>query len=84
MSILRPFAVGTVLSLGAVAAMARLDPGSVSFPHLSARHLAASYMALAAAPFGNGLELFALVAVVFAACFLVAGWWHERRGPPPT
>jgi hypothetical protein len=80
-SVVRPFIAGTVLSLGAVALIARQDPGRVSFPHLSPRHLAAAYMALADAPFGNGLELFALVAVIFAACFLVAGW---RQAPPPT
>ena len=80
MSILRPFAAGAVLSLGTVAAVARLDPGPAPFPHLSPRHLAASYMALAAAPFGNGLELFALVAVIYFACFLVAGWRRTRTG----
>ena len=84
MSIMRPLIAGTVLSLGAVALVAREMPGRVPFPHLSPRHLAASYMALADAPFGNGLELFALVAVIFAACFLVAGWWHEHHGPPPA
>ena len=79
MTIRGPLIAGTVLSFGAVAGLAHFDPGRVAFPHLSPRHLVASYMALADAPFGNGLELFALVAVIFAACFLVAG----RRRPPP-
>jgi hypothetical protein len=51
----------------------------VPFPHLSARHPLASYMTLAAAPLGSAWELAALVAVVFAACFLVAGWRRARR-----
>ena len=68
MSIVRPFVAGTVLSCGAVAAIARLDPGPAAFPHMSARHPVASYMALAAAPFGNGWELFALVAFIYGAC----------------
>ena len=72
-------AAGTVLSLAAVAAVARQDPGRVAFPHLSTRHPLASYRALAAAPFGNGLELFGLVAFIFAACFFVAGWRRARR-----
>ena len=79
MSIMRPLIAGTVLSLGSVALIGREIPGRMPFPHLSPRHLAASYMALADAPFGNGLELFALIAVIFAGCFLVAG----RRRPPP-
>ena len=79
MTIRGPLIAGTVLSLGAVALIAREIPGRMPFPHLSPRHLAASYMALADAPFGSGLELFALVAFIFAGCFLVAG----RRRPPP-
>ena len=83
MSVLRPVVAGTVLSLAAAAVIARYDPGPVSFPHLSARQPLASYRALAAAPFGNGAELFALVAFIFFACFLVAGWRDARRRPPP-
>ena len=82
MSILGPLAAGTVLSLGAVALVARQDPGRAVLPHLSARHPLASYRALADAPFGNGLELFALVAFIYFACFLAAGLWHARHGPP--
>jgi hypothetical protein len=82
-SILRPFAAGTVLSVGAAAALARFDAGPVSFPPLSSRQPLASYRALADAAFGNGLELFALVALIFFACFFVAGWRNARRRPPP-
>jgi hypothetical protein len=81
-SAIRTLAAGTVLSLAAVAAIASQDPGPVSFPHLSARHALASYRALADAPTGNGLELFALVAFIFAACIFVAGWRHPRRPHP--
>ena len=85
MSIRGPLFAGTVLSFGAVIAAARFDPGPAAFPRLSARHLLASYMALASAPFGNGWELFALVAFLYFACFLVAGLWRARRTPsPPT
>ena len=83
MSIRFPVIAGTVLSLGAVALIARQDPGRTVFPHLSARQPLASYRALADAPFGNGLELFAMTALIFFACFLAAGWRHARRRPPP-
>lgn len=83
MSIMRPFIAGTVLSLGTVALIARHDPGRATVPHLPARDPLASYRALADAPFGNGLELFALVAFLYFACFLAAGWRHARHGPPP-
>jgi len=72
-------AAGTVLSLAAVAAIASQDPGPAPFPRVSARHPLAAYMALAAAPTGSGLELFALVASIFAVCIFVAGWRHARR-----
>ena len=77
-----PLAVGTVLSLAAVAAIAGNDPGPASFPRLSVRHPLASYRALAAAPFGNGAELSGLVASIFAVCIFVAGWRHARRPDP--
>lgn len=83
MSIRGPVVAGIILSLGAVAFIAHQDPGRAVFPHLSARQPLASYRALADAPFGNGLELFALTAVIFFACFLVAGWRQGRRRPPP-
>ena len=74
-----PLATGTVLSLAAVAAIASQDPGPAAFPRISARHPLTSYRALAAAPFGNGLELFAMVAFIFAVCIFVAGWRHARH-----
>jgi hypothetical protein len=40
----------------------------------------ASYAALAGAPTGNGPELFAVVAVIYALCILVSGWRRQRRG----
>jgi hypothetical protein len=39
----------------------------------------ADYAQLAAAPTGNGAELFAVVAFIYAACLLVSGW-RQRRG----
>ena len=75
-------AAGTVLSLAAVAAIASQDPGSAAFPRISAQDPLASYWALADAPTGNGLELFALVAFIFAVCIFVAGWRHARRRSP--
>ena len=75
-------AAGTVLSLIAVAAIASQDPGSVASPRMSVRRPLASYRALADAPFGNGLELFALVAFIYFACIFVAGWRHARRPDP--
>ncbi len=79
MSAVRSLAAGTVLSLVAVAALASQDPGPAAFPRLPARDPLASYRALADAPFGNGLELFALVAFIFAVCIFVAGWRRARR-----
>ena len=75
-------AAGTVLSLAAVAAIASQDPGPAAFPRISARHPLTSYRALADAPTGNGAELFALVAFIFAVCVFVAGWRHARRLGP--
>ena len=82
MSAIRPLAAGTVLNLAAVAAIARLDPGPAAFPRLSARDPLASYRALAAAPTGNGWELFIVVASIFAVCIFVAGWRKARRPDP--
>jgi hypothetical protein len=70
---------GTVFSLGAVAAIASQDPGPVTFPRMSARHPLASYLALAGAPFGNGWELFALVALICSAWLFGRGLRDARR-----
>ena len=75
-----PLAAGTIVSLAVTAAwawMSALTIGPASPVGLTWRHPAASYLALAAAPTGNGWELFAVVAFIYAACFLVAG---RRRG----
>jgi hypothetical protein len=71
------------LSLAAVSVwsyMASLAIGPAGPLHLTWRHPAASYLALAAAPTGNGWELFAVVAFIYAACLLVSGWRRHRRG----
>jgi hypothetical protein len=79
MRIRMPLLAGTVLSLAAVAAVASQDPGPAALPGMSIRHPLASYRALAAAPSGNGLELFAMVAFIYAACIFIASWRHQRR-----
>jgi hypothetical protein len=78
-SAVRTLAAGTALSLAAVAVIASQDPDRAAFPRLSARHPLTSYLALASAPTGNGAELFALVAFIFAVCIFVAGRRHARR-----
>jgi hypothetical protein len=78
----RGLVAGTVLSLvvvGAWSAIAAASMGPVPPLHLSWRHPVASYVALAAAPTGGGLELFIVVAVIYAVCLLVAGWRGVRR-----
>jgi hypothetical protein len=82
LNIRMPLAAGTILSFGAVAAIATQDPGPAMVPRLSARHPLASYLGLAAAPFGNGWELFALVALICAVCIFAAGWRDARRPGP--
>jgi hypothetical protein len=82
MSAIRTLAAGTVLSLAAVAVIASQDPGRAAFPRLPARNPLASYLALASAPTGNGGELLALVAFIFAVCIFVAGRWPARRPDP--
>jgi hypothetical protein len=79
-------ATGTVLSLAVVSAwsfMASLAIGPSGPLDLTWRHPARSYIALAAAPVGNGWELFAVVAFIYLACFLAAGWrahWNSQEG----
>ena len=73
---------GTIVSLAVASAwawMSALTIGPAGPMHLTWRHPAASYVTLAAAPTGNGLELFAVVAFIYAACIFVAGWRHARR-----
>jgi hypothetical protein len=75
--------IGTIVSLAVTAAWAWLSSltiGPAGPLHLTWRHPAASYLALAAAPTGNGWELAAVVAFIFAACLLVSGRRRHRRG----
>jgi hypothetical protein len=74
---------GTVLSLAVTSAwawMSALSIGPAGPLDLTLHHPAASYIALAAAPTGNGWELFAVVAFIYFACLLVAGWRRRRPG----
>jgi hypothetical protein len=76
---------GTIVSLAVTAAWAWLSAlaiGPAGTLHLTWRHPARSYVTLAAAPAGNGWELFAVVAFIYATCFVVAGWRHARRHGP--
>jgi hypothetical protein len=81
-SVRGPLIAGTVLSLAVVSAwswMASLAIGPAVPLHLS-RHLLSDYAQLAAAPTGNGAELFAVVAVIYTLCLLVSGWRQQRGG----
>jgi hypothetical protein len=80
-SVRAPLITGTVLSLAVVSAwswMAALTEGPAAPLHLG-RDLVSDYAQLAAAPTGNGLELFAVVAVIYALCLLASGWRQLRR-----
>jgi hypothetical protein len=80
MSVRRPLVAGTVLSLAAVSAWswtASLTIGPAAPLHLG-RDLPSDYAQLAAGPTGNGAGLFAVVAFIFAACFLLSGWRRYR------
>jgi membrane protein implicated in regulation of membrane protease activity len=82
-----PLVAGTILSLAVIAAwawMSALTIGPAGPLHPTWRHPVASYMALAEAPTGNGWELFAVVAFIYAVCFLVAGWRYARRRASAT
>jgi hypothetical protein len=85
MRIRAPLVTGTVLSLAVVSAwswMAALAVGPVAPLHLG-RNLVSDYAQLAAAPTGNGWELFAVVAVIYAACLLASGWRRNRAQARP-
>lgn len=76
---------GTVLSLAVTAtwaAMSALTIGPAGPLDLTGRHPAASYVTLAAAPAGNGWELLAVVAFIYASCIFAAAWRHARRPGP--
>jgi hypothetical protein len=81
MSVRAPLVTGTALSLAAVSAwswMASLTIGPAAPLHLT-RDLPSDYAQLASAPTGNGAELFAVVAFIFAACLLASGRRRYRR-----
>ena len=68
---------GTVLSLivvGFWSVSAAATVGDAPPLHLSVRHPAASYLALASAPTGNGWALFAVLSVIYMLALLVACW----------
>jgi len=74
-------ATGTVLSVAVVSVWswsANATIGPAAPLHLT-RNLRADYAALASAPTGNGIALFVVVAVIFAACLLVSRLRHARR-----
>jgi len=80
MSARAALAAGTALSLAVTAAWAwaaSLTIGPAAPLHLS-RNLVSDYAQLAAAPVGDGWELFTVVASIYAACLLISGW--RRRG----
>jgi len=82
MSLRAPLITGTIVSLAVTAAWAwssALTIGPAGPLDLTWRHPGSSYLLLAAAPAGNGWELFAVVAVIFAGCFLVSGLRCLRR-----
>ncbi len=75
-------AAGTVLSVavtGAWSVMGAATMGPAPVLHLSWHHPVASYLALAAAPTGNGWGLFAVLSAIYLLCLLVAGWRKARR-----
>jgi hypothetical protein len=77
-----PLVTGTIVSLAVTAVWAWMSAvaiGPAGPLDLTWRHPVRSYLMLAAAPAGNGWELFAVVAFVYAACFLAAGLRHARR-----
>jgi hypothetical protein len=79
----RGLVAGTVVSLvvvGAWSVAAAASMGPAPALHLSWHHPVASYLALAAAPTGNGLELFAVVAVIYALCLFRAARRRAQGG----
>jgi len=77
-----PLITGTVVSLAVVSAWswsAALTEGPAAPLHLG-RNLLSDYAQLACAPTGNGAELLAVVAVIYALCLLAYGWRRRCRG----
>ena len=84
MSVRAPLITGTVLSLAVVSAWSwssALTEGPAVPLHLG-RDLRSDYAQLAAAPTGNGWELFAVIAVIYALCLQAWRWRRQHRGGP--
>jgi hypothetical protein len=82
MSARAPLIAGTVASLAVVSAWswsAALTEGR-AVPLRLGRDLRSDYWQLACAPTGNGWELFAVVAVIYALCLPASSWRRQRRG----
>jgi hypothetical protein len=83
-SVRAPLITGTVLSLAVVSAWSwssALTEGRAVPLHLG-RDLRSDYAQMAAAPTGNGWELFAVIAVTYALCLLTWRWRRQHRGGP--
>ena len=73
-------AAGTAVSFAVTAAwsyLASLATGPAGPVQLGG-NLPADYAQLASAPTGNGWELFAVTAVIYAACLLISAWRRQR------
>ena len=84
MSARAPLIAGTVVSLAVVSAWswsAALTEGPAAPLH-PGRDLRSDYAQLAAAPTGNGWELFVVVAVIYALCLQAWRWRRQHRGGP--
>jgi hypothetical protein len=82
MSIRAALAAGTAVSLAVTAVWsytATLTIGPPPALHLTLRDLPGDYARLAAAATGNGWALFAVIAVIYALCFLVSGWRQRKH-----
>lgn len=75
-SILRAITVGTVITVAAAALWAYstvvTSAGPPPVPHLTASPVG-DYLQMAGAVTGSGPEFFAVTALIFTACFAVAG-----------
>ena len=82
MTVRAALAAGTGLSFAVTSAWswtAVLAIGPAPQLHLG-RNPLSDYAQLAAAPTGNGWELFAVIAVIYALCLLASSWRRRQRG----
>jgi hypothetical protein len=82
MTIRAALVAGTVLSAAVTAVWSwtsTLTMGPPPALHLTTRDLPGDYMQLAAAPTGNAVALFAVVAAICALCLFVSGWRRTRN-----